>query len=177
MLNEFFNKLTERERFIVIFGSIFIVTFFIFAVVYRVTDYRNSISEEAQETREQFSQLEKMVKDYNYYKSLKSGDGEEVSKLYNKLNVILLRHQLKDKVSSMKDYKNIIQKEYEKLTIEVSFHSVPLNNVMKMIYDIEIQKQMNSRVEHFTFKRPLAGKELFDVTIRLSSYTRLKKDA
>ncbi|MCB1192078.1 MAG: hypothetical protein H7A23_06405 [Leptospiraceae bacterium] len=177
MFGEWLSKLNERERVVVFGGGTFLIVFFLFSVVYKVSNIRSNLTDEVMETREQFSQLDRLLKDYNYYKSIKSGEEEEISNLYKKLDIILIRHELKDKVANIKDSTNAIQKEYNKLTIEVTLNSVPLPSVMKMIYDIEVGKQMNGRVEHFSFKRPLAGKELFDVTIRLSSYSRIKKDA
>ena len=48
-------------------------------------------------------------------------------------------------------------------------------DVFKMIYDIEVMKQINSKVDYMNFIKPLPGKEEYDVNIRFSSFTKVKK--
>ncbi|MCB1157550.1 MAG: hypothetical protein KDK45_08615, partial [Leptospiraceae bacterium] len=68
-----------------------------------------------------------------------------------------------------------ILKRYNKITVDINLRSVKLNNVFKLLYDIEVNKQVNSKVEYFTFRKPLAGKEIYDVNIKLSSYSMIGK--
>ena len=49
-----------------------------------------------------------------------------------------------------------------------------LQDVMKMIYDIEVNKQVSGKVTNLNFRKvPMPGKELYDVTLRVSSYSKI----
>lgn len=169
------NKLDDRERLFLLAGVGIVVVILLFTVFRKIIEYRNNLGETVTETRSQAAQLDKLIRDYNYYRSLKSGPEEDVSQIYSKLDQILVRYSLKDKVSTMRDSNTVILKRYNKVTIDVSLRSVPLNDVFKLIYDIEVNKQINSKVDYLNFKRPFAGKEIYDVNIRFSSYSKLGK--
>ncbi len=169
------NKLDERERLFVIGGIILVIVILLFSVVRKLAEFRSDLSEKIAESRGSSVQLDKLIRDYNYYRSLKSGPEEDVSQIYSKLDQILVRYSLKDKVSTMRDSNTVILKQYNKITIDISLRSVPLNDVIKLIYDIEVNKQINSKVDYINFRKPFAGKEVYDVNLKLSSYSKLGK--
>ncbi|MBE7411338.1 MAG: hypothetical protein L6Q54_01140 [Leptospiraceae bacterium] len=169
------NKLDEREKLFVIGGVILVIVVLFFSVIRKLAEFRSDLSEKIVESRGSSVQLDKLIKDYHFYKSLKSGPEEDVSQIYSKLDQILIRYSLKDKVSTMRDSNTVILKQYNKITIDISLRSVPLNDVIKLIYDIEVNKQINSKVDYINFRKPFAGKEIYDVNLKLSSYSKLGK--
>lgn len=168
------NKLEEREKLVLLAGAGLLIILLLGNLLMKIYEYRTELSEQVVETRSGFTQLDKYIKDYAYYKSLKSGDGDDANTIYKKLDPIMMRYNIKDKVFTQRDSSNVILKNYNKVTIELSFKSVILNDVFKMIYDIEINKQINCKVEHMNFRKPLAGKEVYDVNLRLASYSKIK---
>lgn len=171
-----FDRLTDRER-VMVAGAIFLVSLLgLYTILTLLVDFRNSLSEEIFETRSQATQLDRVIREYNYLKGLQSGGSEEdVSVMYSKLDQILVRYALKEKVQNQKDSTTVIRKDYNKITIDVSFRSVLLQDIIKLIYDIEKNKQMQAKVDLLTFRKPFAEKEVYDVTIKISSYSRLTK--
>jgi len=87
----------------------------------------------------------------------------------------MMRYSLKDRVQTMKDTNSQILKNYNRTTIDITFRSVPLQDVLKLIYDIEMNKQINSKIDYISFRKPIAGKEVYDVNLKLSSYSKLGK--
>ena len=169
------NKLDDREKLFVI-GAVILFFLVLFSLtVSKVVERRTALSDSLLEARGNFARLDKAIQDYNYYRSLKSGDEIDVTSIYAKLDQILIRYGLKERVNSQKDSSTIIKKEYNKITIDISLRSVKLADVFKMIYDIEVMKQINSKVDYMNFIKPLPGKEEYDVNIRFSSFTKVKK--
>ncbi|MBP9886448.1 MAG: hypothetical protein KBF93_09125 [Leptospiraceae bacterium] len=169
------NKLDDREKLFVI-GAVILFFLVLFSLtVSKVVERRTALSDSLLEARGNFARLDKAIQDYNYYRSLKSGDEIDVTSIYAKLDQILIRYGLKERVNTQKDSSTIIKKEYNKITIDISLRSVKLADVFKMIYDIEVMKQINSKVDYMNFIKPLPGKEEYDVNIRFSSFTKVKK--
>jgi general secretion pathway protein M len=173
-----FDKLETREKYLIQI----LIALFVVGAIYIIGNWfkaqRAVLSEQVVETRAQFVELDKLIKEYHYYKSLKSGQVESANEIITKLEQLLLKHSLKDNVSTMRDSKTIILKKYNKITIDINFNSVHLKNVFNIIYDIEVNKQLNVKVESLSFRKPLAGKEVYDVNIKLSAYSiKSGKDA
>lgn len=169
------NKLDDREKLFVI-GAVILFFLVLFSLtVSKVVERRTALSDSLLEARGNFARLDKAIQDYNYYRSLKSGDEIDVTSIYAKLDQILIRYGLKERVNTQKDSSTIIKKEYNKITVDISLRSVKLADVFKMIYDIEVMKQINSKVDYMNFIKPLPGKEEYDVNIRFSSFTKVKK--
>lgn len=169
------NKLDDREKLFVIGGVLVVIIVLFSLTLSKVVERRTNLSESLLEARGNFARLDKAIQDYNYYRSLKSGDEVDLTSIYAKLDQILIRYGLKDRVLTQKDSSTIIKKEYNKITIDISLRSVKLADVFKMIYDIEVMKQINSKVDYMNFIKPLPGKEEYDVNIRFSSFTKVKK--
>lgn len=169
------SQLTERER-ILLLAAIGVVVLMIFYLLGRkMIQVRKELAEEVYETQTQSTQLDRIISDYNYYRALKTGDSDEdISQMYSKLDQIMIRYNLKDKVSTMKDSTTNIEKNFTKISIEISFRSVPLVDVIRMIYDIEKNKQMNGKVDYLDFGKPFQEKEVYDVNVRISSFKRGK---
>ncbi|MGV3665534.1 MAG: hypothetical protein ACO1NV_05345 [Leptospira bouyouniensis] len=171
-----FDRLNDRERILVIGLIGFVSLLGIYTIITLLSDLRNNLSEEIFETRSQAGELDRVIREYNYLRGLQSGGSEEdVSVMYSKLDQILVRYNLKDKVQTMKDTSNVIQKDYNKITIDVSFRSVLLQDIIKLVYDIEKNKQIQAKVDLLSFRKPFAEKEIYDVNLKVSSYSRLSK--
>ena len=78
------NKLDEREKLFVIVGVVvfFIVIFSL--TISKIMEQRNSLSESLAEARGSFARLDKAIQDYNYYRSIKSGEEIDVTNIYAK---------------------------------------------------------------------------------------------
>jgi general secretion pathway protein M len=170
-----FNRLDEREKFSLIIGVSFILFLLIILTVKSLYDYKQNLVNELSESRGNFILLEKAIQDNNYFKSIKSGDEEKISDIYTKLDIIMIRHSLKDRVQTLKDTNSNIMKDYNKITIDIQFRSVRLQDIIKMIYDIEVNKQINSKIDYISFRKPIVGKEEYDVNIKFSSYSKIGK--
>ncbi|EMY68750.1 MULTISPECIES: hypothetical protein [Leptospira] len=171
-----FDRLNDRERVLVTGLISFVALLGIYTIITLFSDLRNSLTEEIFETRTQATELDRVIREYNYLRGLQSGGSEEdVSVMYSKLDQILVRYNLKDKVQTMKDTSNVIQKDYNKITIDVSFRSVLLQDIIKLVYDIEKNKQIQAKVDLLSFRKPFAEKEIYDVNLKVSSYSRLSK--
>ncbi|TGN08280.1 hypothetical protein [Leptospira ilyithenensis] len=170
------DRLNDRERMLVI-GSVFLVAALgIYTILSIFVDLRNKLTEEIYETRSHATQLDRVIREFNYLKSLQTGGSEEdVSVMYSKLDQIMVRYNLKDKVQTMKDTTTVIRKDYNKIQIDVSFRSVLLQDVIKFIYDIEKNKQVQAKVDYLTFRKPFVEKEIYDVNLKVSSYSRITK--
>jgi DNA modification methylase len=48
-------------------------------------------------------------------------------------------------------------------------------DVFKLIYDIEKNKQLQGKVDFLNFRKPFAEKEIYDVNLKVSYYNRLQK--
>ncbi|TGL57430.1 hypothetical protein EHQ58_14175 [Leptospira ognonensis] len=170
------DRLNDRERLLVFGSGAFVALLGIYTILSLFVDLRNKLTEEIYETRSQATQLDRIIREYNYLRSLQSGGSEEdVSVMYSKLDQILVRYNLKDKVQTMKDSTTTIRKDYSKIQIDVSFRSVLLQDVIKMIYDIEKNKQVQAKVDYLTFRKPFAEKEVYDINLKVSSYSRISK--
>lgn len=171
-----FSQLNERERIFVFAGILVIIVMSLYLVFQKSYQMRKELSEEVHESSIQATQLDRIINDYNYYRALKTGGkDEDVSEMYSKLDQIMIRYGLKEKVSTMKDSAQTIRKEYNQITIDVSFRSVVLNDVIKMVYDIEKNKQINAKVEYFDFGKPFQDKNVYDVNLKISSFKKVNK--
>ncbi|MCZ8239335.1 MAG: hypothetical protein O9346_03175 [Leptospiraceae bacterium] len=171
-----FSQLNERERVFVFAGLLVILCLGFYLLIQKAFDLRSSLSEQVNETISQSTQLDRVIVDYEYYKGLKTGgQDEDVSQMYSKLDQIMVRYNLKEKVSTQKDSTNTIRKDYNQITIDVSFRSVILNDIIKLIYDIEKNKQINAKVDYLDFRKPFQDKEVYDVNLKISSFKRIGK--
>ncbi|NCN09163.1 MAG: hypothetical protein GW938_04905 [Leptospira sp.] len=171
-----FSQLNERERVFVFAGLLVIFCMGFYLLIQKAFDLRSSLSERVNETVSQSTQLDRVIVDYNYYKGLKTGgQDEDVSQMYSKLDQIMIRYNLKEKVSTQKDSTNTIRKDYNQITIDVSFRSVILNDIIKLIYDIEKNKQINAKVDYLDFRKPFQDKDVYDVNLKISSFKRIGK--
>jgi general secretion pathway protein M len=171
-----FNQLNERERIFVFGGALLIIGMLVYLIVNGLYSLRKELSDAVGESVSQATQLDMIVNDYNFYRSLETGgQDEDVSQMYSKLDQILIRYGLKEKVLTMKDNQSSVLKEYLQINIEVSFRSVLLNDVIKLIYDIEKNKQINAKVESFNFRKPFQDKDYYDVNLKISSYKKVGK--
>ncbi|MDX1959019.1 MAG: hypothetical protein SFU98_10630 [Leptospiraceae bacterium] len=167
------EKLDERERLAVI-GLIAVVVFL--TLVYLIKsayEERQELSEKVNETRSGFTTMDKSIKDYNYYRSLKSGEEEKVTDTLAKLEDLMKKYSFTN--YNMNNSTNTVLKEYNKTIVDVTLRSVPLQDVFKMIYDIEMNKQINCKVDSLSFRKTMQGKELYEVSIKFASYTRAVK--
>ncbi|MCC5815663.1 MAG: hypothetical protein JJT78_12980 [Leptospira sp.] len=168
-----FSQLNERERVFVFAGILLIAVMGIFIIIRKVTEIRKELSESVNESATQATQLDRVINDFNYYRALKTGGrDEDVSEMYSKLDQILIRYGLKEKVSTMKDTSTNIRKDYIQITIDVSFRSVPLNDIIKLVYDIEKNKQINAKVNYLDFGKPFQDKDVFDINLKISSFKK-----
>lgn len=171
-----FSQLNERERVFVFAGILVILIMAIYLIVQKGFQLRQELTDAVNESASNATQLDRIINDYNYYRALKTGGkDEDVSEMYSKLDQIMLRYNLKDKVSTMKDTSQTIRKEYNQITIDVSFRSVPLHDVIKLIYDIEKNKQINAKVEYFDFGKPFQDKNVYDINMKISSFKKVGK--
>jgi general secretion pathway protein M len=171
-----FNQLNERERVIVFAGILVILIMAFYLIVQKGYQLRKDLTESVNESAIQSTQLDRVINDYNYFRALKTGGkDEDVSEMYSKLDQILIQYGLKEKVSTMKDSSNTIRKEYSQITIDVSFRSVSLNDIIKLIYDIEKNKQINAKVDYLDFRKPFQDKEVYDINMKISSFKKIGK--
>lgn len=169
------NQLSERERLFLLVAVALIIIMIFYLIGRKIFQIRRDLSEEVYETQTQSTQLDRIISDYNYFRSLKTGDSDEdISQMYSKLDQIMIRYNLKDKISTMKDSTTNIEKNYIKISIEISLRSVPLVDVIRLIYDIEKNKQMNGKIDYLDFGKPFQEKEVYDVNLRISSFRRGK---
>ncbi|MDV6237008.1 hypothetical protein CH379_015360 [Leptospira ellisii] len=168
------EKLEPRERLLVLGGIGLILLILLFLVVRKVVTLRQGLSERVQDSRTAPVKLDKIIQEFNDFRSLDSSGGEsDVSALYAKLDEIFVKYGLKEKISTMKDSSAVEDKKYNRITIDINFRSVTLDNVFRLIYDIEKNKMVNARVEYLNFRKPFQGKEVYDVNLKLSTYSRL----
>ncbi|EMY79093.1 hypothetical protein LEP1GSC060_1023 [Leptospira weilii serovar Ranarum str. ICFT] len=168
------DKLEPRERLIVLGGIGAILLLIVFMTIRKVVTLRQSLTESVQDSRTAPVKLDKIIQEFNDFRSLDSSGGEtDVSGVYAKLDEIIVRHGLKEKISTMKDFNSVEEKKYNRITIDINFRSATLDNVFRLIYDIEKNKMINARVEYLNFKKPFQGKEVYDVNLKLSTYSRV----
>lgn len=169
-----FSQLNERERVIVFAGILVILIMAFYLIVQKGYQLRKELTESVNESALQSNQLDRVINDYNYFRALKTGGkDEDISEMYSKLDQILIRYNLKEKVSTMKDSSNTIRKEYSQITIDVSFRSVSLNDIIKLVYDIEKNKQINAKVDYLDFRKPFQDKEVYDINMKISSFKKI----
>ncbi|MCG6168059.1 hypothetical protein LFX25_09500 [Leptospira sp. FAT2] len=167
------EKLEPRERLIVLGGIGLILLLIVFMAIRKVVTLRQGLTERVQDSRTAPVKLDKIIQEFNDFRSLDSSGGEtDVSAIYAKLDEIFVRYGLKEKISTMKDSNSIEDKKYNRITIDINFRSVTLDNVFRLIYDIEKNKMINARVEYLNFRKPFQGKEVYDVNLKLSTYSR-----
>lgn len=175
-MREYLDRLTNRERILVVSGIGLIIFLIILLLVKSLLNFRNNLTEKLLESRSGFSQMDKIIKDYNYFRNLRQSPGEsDVSAIYAKLDAIMVRYNIKEKVSTQKDSTTIVKKDYNKISIDISFRSVALQDVLKMIYDIEKNKEINGKIDYLNFKKPFSDKETYDVNLKFSSYSRISQ--
>jgi general secretion pathway protein M len=169
------SKLDNREKLFVLGAVLLLLVLIVVNVLIWIIDIRRELTNKVIDSRAGFTVLEKAIKDYNFYKSLKTGEEENVNGIFAKLDQIMVRHSLKEKLYDIpKDSYNTVEKIYTRTNIELNFRSVYLQDIIKMVYDIEVNKQLNGRVTYFSFRKVI-GKELYDVNLRLSFYSRAAK--
>ncbi|MBM9498879.1 hypothetical protein JWG44_01240 [Leptospira sp. 201903071] len=167
------EKLEPRERLIVLVGIGAILLLIVFLAVQKIVNIRQGLTERVQDSRTAPVKLDKIIQEYNDFRSLDSSGGDsDVSAIYAKLDEIFLKYGLKEKISTMKDSYAIEDKKYKRTTIDINFRSVTLDNIFRFVYDIEKNKMINARVEYLNFRKPFQGKEVYDVNLKLSSYSR-----
>lgn len=130
-----------------------ILLLIVFFAIRKVVTLRQGLTERVQDSRTAPVKLDKIIQEFNEFRSLDSSGGEtDVSAVYAKLDEIFVRYSLKEKISTMKDFNSIEDKKYNRITIDINFRSVTLDNIFRLIYDIEKNKMINARVEYLNFK-------------------------
>jgi general secretion pathway protein M len=170
------NKLNEREKLALLGFIVFIIFITVGYIVFKIYSIRVELTDSIQQARTDLTEIDSIISKHNYYRNIKSTQALDVSTIYSKLDVILIRYGLKGDRTTLNDFpETVIQKEYSKLTFEIKMRSVKLTDVFKMIYDIEVNKEIDCKVDSLSFYKPLPGKEEYDVVFKISSYSRKKK--
>lgn len=169
------NKLDEREKLAVISFIAVLILLTVSVIFKYLYEMRSELSNRVIESRASFPVLERAIKDYNYFRSLKSGDDESSAVILQKVDQLIVKYAMKDQLQKISEGNVPILKQYNKYTIELTFRSVVLQDMMKMIYDVEMNKQVNCKVDYLSFRKSIQGKELYDVNIKFAYYSRIGK--
>lgn len=93
-----FDKLEPRERLLVLGGIGLILLLIVFFAIRKVVTLRQGLTERVQDSRTAPVKLDKIIQEFNEFRSLDSSGGEtDVSAVYAKLDEIFVRYSLKEK--------------------------------------------------------------------------------
>lgn len=169
-----FNQLQPRER-LLIFVLIGLIAFGIFYYAgKKIMHLRARLSEQVVETRNASTELAKKIREYQYLQSLDTTENTtNATIMVKKMEDLVAKYGLEQQIQNMDAPTSTTTPEkYTRNTMSINFSSVHLEEVFRLIYDIEKNKEINGKIELLEFRKPFAGKEIFDAKMELSSYSR-----
>ncbi|PJZ68531.1 hypothetical protein [Leptospira perolatii] len=170
------EKLEPRERLLILIAAGLLVFMVLFLVGRKIYRMRKDLGERVMETSSDSQTLDKILQEYTYFTTLDTTGGErDPSEFYGKLDPLFVQYGLKERISTMKDHTKEIDKKYQAIIIDVNFRGVPLESVMKLIYEIDKNKRVNARVEYLQINKPYQDKNAYDVNMKLAAYSASTK--
>ena len=164
---------TQREKLLVGFAAVFLITVAAFFGFRYFTDKFLSIDERIQEKAYEASQIEKLGKEYEELQRINPNDAGESLSIYieNALQQLNLTETTKLVPSELS-----IKKQFLKKMVKVQFNSkVPARTVLELINKIENEKGHIYRIESFSSAKDLKKKGYYSFRMIVASYDRLKK--
>jgi type II secretory pathway component PulM len=170
-------SLSDREKKLLTVLVIFVgVLLVYFAVISPIVAFKSNLKSEYNSNLQRLSSLDKLYEEYlqlkeekkNYHNLLRSNEG--VTTLIE--NIAKQTNILKNKVYT-RDNPSNIQGKFKKVSTEVKFESVDAGSIMKFIYKLENSNKI-IKIAYMRVRLALKGKDVYDVTLKIDSYTSLE---
>jgi type II secretory pathway component PulM len=170
-------SLSDREKKLLTVLVLFIgVLLVYFAVINPIVEFKSNLKTEYNSNLERLNTLDKLYEEYlqlkkekeNYQNLLKSNEG--VTTLIE--NIAKQTNILKNKVYT-RDNPSNIQGKFKKVSTEVKFEGVDAGSIMNFIYKLENSNKI-IKIAYMRVRLALKGKDVYDVTLKIDSYTSLE---
>ena len=168
------SKLSARERLFVLYGSFLVLFLFIAVGLKKIINLKTQYSSLLSLNQESLREIDDLIDSYRVYKNSDGIGKTDVSQIYARLDELFVKYELKSNVSNLKDTTTTSFKIYDKFAVSVDLKSVYLDDVFKLIYDIEKNKYIQGKVEYLSFQKPFASRDVYDIRLTLAVYS--KKD-
>jgi len=119
------------------------------------------------------NQLEKIYKSYrevkhekeNLEKLLKNSGGitSLIEEMARKTNIL-------DKKAYSRDHPTNIKNKYKKITTDIKFESVPIESIVRFIYELE-QSDKIIKIGYLKINEAIRDKKTYDITLKIETYT------
>ncbi len=169
-------SLTDREKklltILVAFTGVVLVYF---VIIRPIVEFKSGLETEYQTNLQRLNSLDKLYEEYlqlreekeKYQNLLRSNEGvtaliENIAKQTNILN---------NKVYT-RDNPSNIQGKFKKVSTEVKFEGVDMRSMMNFIYKLENSNKI-IKIAYMRVRLALKGKDVYDVTLKIDSYTSL----
>jgi type II secretory pathway component PulM len=168
--------LTHREKKLLTALAAFMgVLLVYFAVISPISEFKSGLETEYKSNLQRLNTLDKLYEQYiqlksekeNYQNLLKNNEGITtlIETIAKQTNI------LKNKVYT-RDNPSNIQGKFKKVSTEVKFEGVDIGSMMNFIYKLENSNKI-IKIAYMRVRLALKGKDVYDVTLKIDSYTSL----
>ncbi|GIX40973.1 MAG: hypothetical protein KatS3mg129_0706 [Leptospiraceae bacterium] len=163
------NKLNQRERFLLVFASAFVLILTIILLFQIISKKRKELRLSIERSRSELQTLIRLKEDISSIPSIR--------KLPNRNQLLTLVTQklqeLQVTPNNIRDREERIGKGNSKMIIiDLSFNGVNLQKLFQFIYELEYN-QSGVKIKELLIRKPLPGRDIFDV--RMSIYVISKE--
>jgi hypothetical protein len=158
------NKLNQRERFLLIITATIIVVLSLIFIFRIITKKRNELKLDIERSRSDLKTILRLKENISQIPS--------VGRLPNRNQLLTLITQklqeLQITPNNIRDREEISEKGKSKLIfVDITFNGISLQKLFQFIYEIEYNQQ-GIKIKELLIRKPLPGRDIFDV--RMSIY-------
>ncbi len=169
-------SLNPREKLLLkILALLVIVVAVVFLVVLPVLEYRGRTEKISRKYSSDIQRLEALYEDYreirqqkSRYQSLLSMKNENITSLIEQWsnNSGVARN-----IAYARRTQSTVQNRYVRITTDMKLDSVPIQNLLRFIYEIENSTQL-VKLSYFRIYQGLRGADTYDVILKIDSYAQ-----
>ena len=168
-------SLSRREKLLLkALGALVALLALVFLVIMPFIEYRGR-SETA--TRKYSSDIQKLEALYEEYREIKQRKSRYASLLSMKNdNVTTLVEQwaansgVSRNIAYASRTQSTIQNRYVRITTDIKFESVPIQNLLRFIYEVENSNRLIN-INYFRVYQGLKGADTYDAIMKIDSFT------
>lgn len=169
------RKLTRRERtLLLVMGGVVAFAAAYYLIVSPMIDYMKNSDEETRKNQESLNRLDKIYEDYKDVQAKKTA---HLALLRNKNeNITTLIEQwanstnIARNIAYTRGTQSTIQNKFTRVTTNVKIEGVPIQSLIKFLYEIESSNQLLN-LSYLRIYQGLKGADTYDAVIKIDSFT------
>jgi type II secretory pathway component PulM len=158
------EKLTPRERLLVVAVGGFFILGLLFFLGLKIVEQRDTIHERVVEARDDVQKMKRLRDQIRAMPA--SAPLPDENEFLSKTTAMLDRLKLQQQ--SIRSIREPGSAGQEIIKVEIIFNLVSMKDIIALLHAVEFGREVPARVSSLDLRKPLAGREVYEVKIHLA---------